>query len=89
MCLATAAAVNNALALRLCAADEGDILGHNNTGMAYHTTITMDEYSDKVSGGAACRLLPIAGTTGAAAFALTSNREWATMTVVILPDDGV
>jgi hypothetical protein len=83
-CLPATTSVNNTLVVRTGGFGNGAL----SSGIANHTTITMDRSGSggsDASGGAAYVKLPAAGTTGAANFALTSNQAFVTVTIAIAP----
>jgi hypothetical protein len=83
--------VDNAMIVRIGGFDDDDI-NIDNTGIADHTTITMDE-SDSTSlyscsGGAAYAMLPTAGDSGSTSFSLTSTEQFRTVTIAIAPEEA-
>jgi hypothetical protein len=77
--------------VRIGGFDDDDI-NIDNTGIADHTTITMDE-SDSTSlyscsGGAAYAMLPTAGDSGSTSFSLTSTEQFRTVTIAIAPEEA-
>ncbi|MDD5220116.1 MAG: fibronectin type III domain-containing protein, partial [Candidatus Bipolaricaulis sp.] len=83
--------VDNCIVLRLFAADDDDVYIYPGIGTGLpmsHTGIIIDESGssgDTVSGGAAYKAMPLAGSTGYATFALTAVEENLGYTLVIKP----
>jgi hypothetical protein len=69
---------------------DGDDINLNNSGIANHSTITMDSSSSSggaCAGGAALQDLPDIGSTGTANFILTAESRYVAVTVVIIPSE--
>ena len=79
--------VDNCMILRIGGFDDDDIT-EDDTGLAGHTSITMDESGTSMScsGGAGYVDLPTAGDSGASNFDLTALEEYRTLTIAIAPE---
>jgi len=87
-CRSVTTTVDNALIVRIGGFDDDDI-NVDNTGLAGHTDITMDESSSgngTCSGGAGFITQATAGASGTANFSLTNSEQWRTMTIAIAPE---
>jgi len=78
---------DNCMILRIGGFDDDDITV-DNTGLAGHTSITMDASNASLgaSGGAGYVELATAGDSGASAFALTALEQYRTLTIAIAPE---
>ena len=82
--------VPDTLILRLGGFDDDDIIATDDSGMAGHTTITMDRSTTgnngTTSGGAAYEMHSTVGDTLDAPFTLSASEEYVTVTIAIAPD---
>ncbi|MEQ8847518.1 hypothetical protein [Botrimarina sp.] len=76
--------LDNCLAIRLGAFKDGDVTA-GSPGLAGHDPVLMDDADGKVSGGCGYRVWKPAGVVGESFFALTGEKEFAAMTVMIAP----
>ncbi len=86
-CPSVTTTVDNALILRIGGFDDDDVT-IDNTGLAGHTDISMDESgsgSGTCSGGAGYTTQSSAGSSGTAEFSLSGSEQWRTMTIGIAP----
>lgn len=90
VCPAVTTTTANCLVVRIGGFDKGNI-NVDNSGMAGHTTITVDRCStnsDAASGGATWATKATPGSTGSANFSITGSERYGSVTVAIAPNTG-